>query len=275
MTNALSQWKLEPEDRQAIHNYLTGLYANVFTEEAIKSHLENHVGFAASEYSMAVMGPHAGPGMRLLDVGSGFGSCVLAARDKGADAIGVEIAPFEVEFARRRLRELRPQDDAEQVYHVGDFLAFDAPDASFDTVTFWNVLEHVPNLKQTLQGARRLLKPGGVLYVVCPNYFAWRLEAHYHVPWKPNPLLPREKAIEYLKSLGRDPAFFENAIFRRTNWEVLGELRRLRFELCDIATLQSMSITLRNLPAMLTRPMKFARFYNPLCHSVVLAAVKR
>jgi SAM-dependent methyltransferase len=224
---------------------------------------------------MAVMGPGAVVGMRLLDVGSGFGSCVLAARDKGADAIGIEIAPFEVEFARRRLRQVRPQDNAEDVYRVGDFLAFEAPEGSFDTVTFWNVLEHVSDLPATLSAARRLLKPGGVLYVVCPNYFAWRLEAHYHVPWKPNPLLPRDKAVAYLKSLGRDPSFFESAIFRRTNWEVLGMLRQLRFEPCDIATRRSMDLSLRNLPAMLIRPMKFARFYNPFCHSVVLAAKKQ
>lgn len=268
-------WAMTPDERRDIHAYLTGLYANVFTEAAINAHLENHVGFAASEYAMAVMGLRAGPGMRLLDVGSGFGSCVLAARENGADAMGVEIAQFEVEFARRRLRQVRPQDDAEQVYRAGDFLALDAPDECFDTVTFWNVLEHVPDLHAALSAARRLLKPGGAIYVVCPNYFAWRLEAHYHVPWKPNPLLPRDKAIAYLKSLGRDPSFFENAIFRRTNWEVLGMLRRLRFRPCDIGTLRSMSLAPGNLPAMLMRPMKFARFYNPFCHSVVLAAVKR
>jgi len=275
MTASLNDWMLSPDERQDIHAYLTGLYANVFTEAAINAHLENHVGFAASDYAMAVMGSRVGPGMRLLDVGSGFGSCVLAARDKGADAVGIEISSFEVEFARRRLRQVRPQDDAEQVYHAGDFLAFNAPEASFDTLTFWSVLEHVPDLNATLSAAQRLLKPGGVLYIVCPNYFAWRLEAHYHVPWKPNPLLPRDKAVAYLKSLGRDPSFFENAIFCPTNWDVLGTLRRLRFEPCDIATLRSMDLSLRNLPAMLIRPMKFVRFYNPFCHSVVLAATKQ
>ena len=102
-----------------------------------------------------------------------------------------------------------------------------------------NVLEHIADLGGALSRAQWLLKPGGLVYIVCPNYFAWRLEAHYHVPWKPNPLLPMDKAVDYLRSLGHDPSFFENCIFRRTNWEVLGALRRLHFEPLDMTNLNS------------------------------------
>ncbi|MGH6678953.1 MAG: class I SAM-dependent methyltransferase, partial [Bradyrhizobium sp.] len=182
---------------------------------------------------------------------------------------------FEVEFARRRLRLVRPQDDAEAVYRLGSFLDFPAPAASFDVVTFWNVLEHIEDLNATLSIVGRILRTGGLVYVVCPNYFAWRLEAHYHVPWKPNPLLPREKAVAYLRSLGRDPTFFETAIFRRTNWEVLGTLRRLGFEPRDIGTQRSMALSVRNLPALLARSKGVLEFYNPFRHSVVLSASKR
>lgn len=263
-----------PTERDEILSYLRTMYAGVFTDAAIEAHLENHVGFAASDYAIAVLAPHAEQGIRVLDVGSGFGSCVLAARQQGFEAIGIEVAPFEVEFARRRLARVRPQDDPEKVYRLGSFLDFNAQEGSFDVVTFWNVLEHIEELQSTLLAAKRLLRKGGVLYIVCPNYFAWRLEAHYHVPWKPNPLLPKEKAIAYLKSLGRDSKFFEKFIFRRTNWEVLGVLRRLDFVPRDIGTLRSLEISLRNLPAVLRRPWAFAKFYNPFCHSVVLAASK-
>jgi SAM-dependent methyltransferase len=262
-------------ERASVRSYLDGLYAGVFTDAAIEAHLDNHVGFAASDYSLAVMAPHVKPGSRLLDVGAGFGSCVLAARERGIDAQGIETSSFEVEFARRRLRIVRPQDDAEEVYRLGSFLEFSAPGESFDVVTFWNVLEHIEDLSKTLCVAWHILRTGGLVYVVCPNYFAWRLEAHYHVPWKPNPLLPKEKAVAYLKSLGRDPTFFQTSIFRRTNWEVLGTLRRLGFEPRDIGTLRSMALSARNLPSLLRRPSRALQFYNPFRHSVVLSASKR
>jgi MPBQ/MSBQ methyltransferase len=263
-----------PGEHEDVAAYLRSMYAGVFTDAAIEAHLDNHVGFAASDYALAVMSPHAKPGSRLLDVGAGFGSCVLAARERGFDAYGIETASFEVEFARRRLRQVRPQDDADDVYRLGSFLEFTAPAETFDIVTFWNVLEHIEDLDKTLSVARQVLRTGGLIYVLCPNYFAWRLEAHYHVPWKPNPLLPREKAIAYLRSLGRDPTFFETSIFRRTNWEVLGALGRMGFVPRDIGTLQSMALSLTSVASMLRRPVAFCQFYNPFRHSVVLAASK-
>jgi 2-polyprenyl-3-methyl-5-hydroxy-6-metoxy-1,4-benzoquinol methylase len=270
-----AHFEISGAERIGIRSYLEKMYAGVFTDAAIEAHLDNHVGFAASDYALAVMSPHVKRGSRLLDVGAGFGSCVLAARERGFDAHGIETAMFEVEFARRRLRLVRPQDDPEDVYQLGSFLEFSAPAASFDVVTFWNVLEHIEDLDKTLSVARHLLRKDGLVYVVCPNYFAWRLEAHYHVPWKPNPLLPREKAVAYLKALGRDPTFFETSIFRRTNWEVLGALGRLGFVPRDIGTLRSMAPSLANLPSILRRPVVFWQFYNPFRHSVVLAASKR
>jgi MPBQ/MSBQ methyltransferase len=267
--------EISESERSEARSYLERMYAGVFTDAAIDSHLENHIGFATSEYALAVMAPHVKAGSRLLDVGAGFGSCVLAARERGIDAYGIETASFEVEFARRRLRLTRPRDDPEEVYRLGSFLDFSAFAESFDVVTFWNVLEHIDDLDKTFSMAQHLLRTRGLIYVVCPNYFAWRLEAHYHVPWKPNPLLPREKAVAYLRSLGRDPTFFETAIFRRTNWEVLGSLSRIGFEPRDFVTLQSMALSVGNIPALLARPRSVLQFYNPFRHSVVLAASKR
>ena len=265
-------WSLSDAERAEVLGYLRSLYTGVFSESAFTGHLENHVGFAFANYTIAVMIPNVPKGARIVDFGSGFGSCVLAARNAGFDAVGIELASFEVEFARRRLASVRPQDRPDRIYLLGDAISAGLPAASGDVLTLWNVLEHIENLAGVLGAARELLKSGGVLYAICPNYFAWRLEAHYHVPWKPNPLLPRRKAVAYLRSLQKDPAYFETAIFRRTNWEVLGALRALGFELRDISSLHSMSSGVRNL---LRHPWRFLDFYNPFRHSVVLAATKR
>ncbi len=273
MTHA--KWTLAGAERAAVLSYLRSLYTGVFSEAAFESHLDNHVGFSFADYTVAVMAPNVPKGSRLLDIGAGFGSCVLAARDAGWDAAGIEVASFEVEFARRRLQTLRPQDSPDDVYRLGDALSADLPAANFDVVTLWNVLEHIEDLTALLQRVRLLLKPGGIAYAICPSYFAWRLEAHYHVPWKPNPLLPREKARAYLRSLGKDPAFFDTSIFRRTNHEVLGTLRALDFELRDMATLEPMDFKLNNLGSALAHPLRFIGYHNPFRHSVVLAAVKR
>lgn len=265
-----------PADEEAeLIKYLDSLYQGVFTREAIAGHLENHVGSAFAEYTTQVVRPRLPDRARVLDVGSGFGSCVLAARQAGLDAFGIEVAPFEVEFARRRLRLRRPDDDPAAVYLQGDARRLDIAPSSLDAVTMWNVLEHISEWQSVLDAAARFLKPGGLLFIICPNYMAWRQEAHYHVPWRPRVLLPRDKAIQYLRSLGRNPAYFESAIFYRTNWEVLGYLRALEFEPRELGTLAPRGIRGRNILRMLRHPIAFLRFYNPFKHSVELAARKQ
>jgi len=260
--------------RDSLIAYLTNLYQGVFTKEAIAAHLENHIGFAFAEYTTQVIRPRLHDGARVLDIGSGFGSCVLAAREAGLDAFGVEIAEFEVEFARNRLRQMRPQDNAEEVYLQGDARSLSLPPGSVDAVTFWNVIEHIENWDSVMDAALRYLKPGGLVFIICPNYMAWRDEAHYHVPWKPAFLLPREKAVAYLRSLGRDPGYFENSIFYRSNWEVLRKLRALRFEPLELGTLEPRGVSPSQAFSMLRNPLKYMRFYNPFRRSVELAARK-
>lgn len=260
--------------RNTLVSYLTSLYEGVFTPEAIRAHLENHIGAAFAEYTTQVIGPRLPKGARVLDIGSGFGSCVLAARNAGLDAVGVEIAPFEVEFARNRLRQLRPQDNPETVYLCGDARKLALPPESLDAVTFWNVIEHIADWDSVMDAATRYLKPGGLVFIICPNYMAWRDEAHYHVPWKPAFLMSREDAAAYLRALGRNPTYFETSIFYRTNWEVLRKLRALGFEIMELGTLESRRLSASNILTMLRNPLKYLRFYNPFKYSVELAARK-
>jgi MPBQ/MSBQ methyltransferase len=265
---------LRPDEKQALIDYLRSLYEGAFTEEAIRAHLENHIGDAFAGYTTEVVRPRVPRGARLLDVGSGFGSCVLAAREAGIDAFGVEMAEFEVRFARSRLKELRPRDNPETVYLLGDARRLEIEPSSLDAVTLWNVIEHIEDWQSVMSAAARFLKPGGLAFIICPNYFAWRQEAHYHVPWKPSFLLPRHEASEYLRSLGRNPAYFESSIFYRTNWEVLSLLGELNFEPLELGTIQSRSLSPRNFLQWVLHPIRFIRFYNPFKHSVEIAARK-
>jgi MPBQ/MSBQ methyltransferase len=260
--------------RQEVEDYLIKLYTGVFTSEAISSHLENHVGFAFAEYATQVVAPRLKFGAKLLDIGSGFGSCVLAARNSGLDAIGLEIAPFEVKFARERLKKARPQDDPQSVYLCGDAHDVNLSPETLDAVTLWNVLEHIHDCESILQKAVRLLKPGGIMFIICPNYMAWRQEAHYHVPWKPSFLFPKEKGAAYLRALGRDTSFFESSIHYRTNWEVLDLLKQLGMEVRDLGTFENRSVSFRRMPALICQPIRHLKFHNPFRHSVEVAARK-
>lgn len=262
------------EDVDEVVEYLYNIYKGAFTEKSIRQHFDNYIGFSYAEYTTAVVTAHLPRGSKLLDIGCGFGSTVIAARNAGIDATGIEIAPFEVNFAQRRLARMRPQDDPQLVFKQGDATKLDQPDTSLDAVTFWNVLEHIEDCEAMLKAAWRMLKPGGRVYIECPNYAAHRLEAHYHVPWDPELRHDREKAADYLRSQGRDPAYFLTSIFCRTNEEVLSILKGIGFEPLDIADEMSMALTFRNLPAMLLQPMRFRKFHHPARESITLVARK-
>ncbi len=209
----------------SLREYLEEQYKNVFDSAAIEAHIRDYVGFVFSDSVAPLIARQTPQGGRVLDIGCGFGSFVISARRLGLDAIGIEIAPFEIEYARWRLQKEMPELDPSSVYYLGDGHHIPFEDASFDAVTLWNVLEHVPDGFLLLSEVARLLKQNGKVFLICPNYAAFRREAHYLVPWLP--LLPRRLASAYLRLLGREARFFETSIFYRTNWEIQLALKRL------------------------------------------------
>jgi SAM-dependent methyltransferase len=211
---------------------LTERYAGVLDEAQIDTHIVNYIGLDTAAVQAAEVLARSGRGAQVLDIGSGFGTFVLVARQLGLDAIGVEPARFELEFSRGRLSRLTGEDGGE-IYREGDGRALPFDGQSFDAVTLWNVLEHVADTDRLLSEAVRVLKPGGRLFVLAPNYAALRSEAHYHVPWLP--LLPRSLAGRYLRALGRNPGFFESEVHYVTISGVRRRLRRLSLDVSSPA----------------------------------------
>jgi SAM-dependent methyltransferase len=220
-----------PAAVEKLRLHLRAQYQGIFGEEAIQRHIDEYVGMGNAAEFASFLARRGHVGQRLLDIGAGYGSIVLAARQAGIDAEGLEPAAYEIGFARERLRALRPTDDPAAIYRQGDGMRLPYEDNSFDVVTTLNVLEHVQDFRGVLSEAVRVLKPGGRLYAICPNYAAFRQEAHYLVPWLP--LLPRALASVYLRLLGRDPAFFEQHIHYCSNWGVLLATQRLSLRLAN------------------------------------------
>ncbi|MEE8391286.1 MAG: class I SAM-dependent methyltransferase [Anaerolineae bacterium] len=94
-------------------------------------------------------------GRLLLDVGCYTGVFVEIAGRHGWDAWGVEPSQWAVEQAQAR------------GLHVvqGTLDTAGLPEAYFDVVTMWDVIEHLTDPRETLERTCRLLKPGGLLVV--------------------------------------------------------------------------------------------------------------
>jgi MPBQ/MSBQ methyltransferase len=215
---------------EEVRAHLHSEYAGVFAPGQVDAHVEEYVALEPTRPLVEQVAGRLRPGATILDIGCGYGSFVTEATLAGFDARGIDAAPFEIAFARERLAELGP-GRSEDAFVIGDGQELPFAAGSFDAVTLWNVVEHVPNTAALLAQAERVLAPGGWLFVIAPNYAAFRREAHYHVPWAP--LLPRRMASRYLRARGRDPRFFEASIFYCTNRGVRRELRNLGLEIVD------------------------------------------
>ena len=102
------------------------------------------------------------PGMRLLDIGCGWGGMVRhAARHHGVIAVGVTISGRQAEWARGEAKSQGLSDQIE--IRVQDYR--DIPDGPFDAISSIGMLEHVGigELPRYVAMCRRLLRPGGRL----------------------------------------------------------------------------------------------------------------
>lgn len=103
---------------------------------------------------------------KVLDIGAGTGDFLATAQKKGWDASGVE-----------------PNDQARKLaFSKGIYLNGESnaikKDNSFDIITMWHVLEHVPDLEFQIHEIQRLLKSEGYLIIAVPNFKSY--DAKYY-----------------------------------------------------------------------------------------------
>lgn len=96
----------------------------------------------------------------ILDVGFGNGYFLAIAKNLGWQIAGIDPSQKNLECAKEK-------------YGLDlqcGFLEGDIPDGErFDAISFWDVIEHLPDPKAALQKCLKLLKPGGVILVGVPH----------------------------------------------------------------------------------------------------------
>jgi ubiquinone/menaquinone biosynthesis C-methylase UbiE len=119
-------------------------------------------------------------GKKVLEIGSGAGvTHVVWSKSYHIDGWGVEPEGHgfgDTASISRELIRANGLDPSRILNATGEALPF--PDQTFDIVYSTNVLEHTDDPAQVLREAVRVLKPGGMLQVICPNYFSY-FDGHY------------------------------------------------------------------------------------------------
>lgn len=100
------------------------------------------------------------PGMRLLDIGGGWGAVMKYCAPRGVHVTSLTLVGDSYGFIEKQARELGLDG---QVL-LEDFLVH-APDEPYDAVLIYGVIEHIPMYRRFAEQVWRCLKPGGLLYV--------------------------------------------------------------------------------------------------------------
>jgi len=106
---------------------------------------------------------------KILDIGAGTGDFLSVAKNNGWQTIGVE-----------------PSDRAKTIA-INKGISFveqtsELESHSFDVISMWHVLEHVPDLDAQIKELKRLLKTSGTLIIAVPNFKSFDAK-HYGKFW--------------------------------------------------------------------------------------------
>jgi 2-polyprenyl-3-methyl-5-hydroxy-6-metoxy-1,4-benzoquinol methylase len=97
---------------------------------------------------------------RLLSIGCGDGLELKIAQQRGWDAEGYDVDSATTQHLSQALNVK---------IHTGDLYRLGLPSESYDCVYLDQVIEHPKQPQTMLREVHRLLRPGGVMFIGCPN----------------------------------------------------------------------------------------------------------
>jgi 2-polyprenyl-3-methyl-5-hydroxy-6-metoxy-1,4-benzoquinol methylase len=105
------------------------------------------------------------PGMRALELGCASGWLTLALAQRGAHALGLDIADEALAIARCYYERVRDQVSGTADYCRVDLNALELPAETYDLVAVKGTLHHLIALEALIAEVHAALKPGGLLWV--------------------------------------------------------------------------------------------------------------
>jgi len=109
---------------------------------------------------------------RVLDIGCGTGDFLKIAQEYKWNIAGVE--------PNAQARKIASDKTGIEIQN-NDWLAT-IDDHSFDAITMWHVLEHVPNLPAQIASLKRIIKLNGTIFIAVPNFKSHDAN-HYKEKW--------------------------------------------------------------------------------------------
>ena len=103
------------------------------------------------------------PGEKVLDAATGTGAVAFLAAERGADVVGMDLAPVLIDTAR----ELAAERGLSVGFEVGDAEAMKYADASFDVVASTCGIMFAPDHEAVASELARVTRPGGRIALAC------------------------------------------------------------------------------------------------------------
>jgi 2-polyprenyl-3-methyl-5-hydroxy-6-metoxy-1,4-benzoquinol methylase len=195
----LEQFRAHLLDHWSDHTY----WESEVGREDLEEHTVGRLNYDRHEYVPWLSRLRRLDGAKILEIGCGTGSSVVALAEQGAELTGIDVVPEAIEMTRARIRSFGVDEPSLHAIN-GEEIDNHFARGSFDMVIFFASLEHMTLSERStsLQAAWRLLADDGILCIIeAPNRL-WPFDDHtanqpfFH--W-----LPDEIALEYLKQSPR------------------------------------------------------------------------
>jgi 2-polyprenyl-3-methyl-5-hydroxy-6-metoxy-1,4-benzoquinol methylase len=227
--------------------FLEFLYKNEYYSRQIPDHksLATKIKVFAIKNNLSIVYPRIipfdiHPNASICDIGCGAGQWLSLMR---LAYPSLNLYGFEIDAETAQAAGQQCAGDIQ----YGEFLNNSWPDGIFDFITFWDVFEHIADLKSTILETQRLLKPNGILVIVSPNfeciyskYFRgnwWALQLNQHLYH-----FTKQTLSDILQFANLQPIFFTKPkIPTHAHWNLVNLVAEKKFKK-EISFIESLAL---------------------------------
>ena len=164
----------------------------------LADHLTNRLHIARIQVIPWIESVRTLKGARVLEIGCGTGSSLVALAERGAQVVGVDLDEDALQVARKRcaLHGVSPELHAANATQVAELFG----DLAFDIIIFYASLEHLVHEERmrAIAGTWAMLRPGDLWCLVETPNRLWHTDTH--TAWLPfYHWLPDELAFKYAR----------------------------------------------------------------------------